>query len=340
MRSQRLGRVCRWAQFASWGLLLAAWALCRWGRDESLPSVLATHLPPLLYCAVALGALAASLLGAVALGRFTPRGLAPGLLAASLGLYVAAVPLGGWARPSLPPAPEAPYRVLSWNVEQWLSGGVPLAHAIAALEPDVLCLQEARNYDGEQDLEWPAFEASLPGYRLLRYGEMAIGTRWPVLEERRTPLHDALWKRPVLEVTLRAPNGARLRVLDTHLVYTGYHGRLPSSLVPAALARRAQAQRIIDYVDAPGANAVSTILCGDLNATPNSAAVATLRRRFSDAWRARGLGFGLTGSARWPLRRIDYLLVRDVELGDVRVLDQLLSDHRAVSATFALAPGR
>jgi endonuclease/exonuclease/phosphatase family metal-dependent hydrolase len=287
--------------------------------------VLASHLPALAYCAVAVVGLAASLFG-----RWVP-----GLLAAGAALYLAAVPLGGWTRPSRPPAEGAAYRVLTWNVEQWLGGGVRLAHAIAALEPDVFCLQEARNYDRREDLEWPAFEAELPGYRLIRDGEMAIGTRWPVIEERRTPLHDELWKRPLLEVELQAPNGARLRVLDTHLAYTSYHGKLPGSLVPAALARRAQAERIIAYL---GTSAEPTILCGDLNATPNTAALRVLRRRFDDAWRLRGLGFGLTTSAREPLRRIDYLLVSDVEVGDVRVLTGELSDHRAVTATFALAP--
>jgi hypothetical protein len=42
---------------------------------------------------------------------------------------------------------------------------------------------------------------------------------------------------------------------------------------------------------------------------------------------------------RWPLRRIDYLLVSGIEVGEIRVLDRPLSDHRAVTATFALSPG-
>jgi endonuclease/exonuclease/phosphatase (EEP) superfamily protein YafD len=49
----------------------------------------------------------------------------------------------------------------------------------------------------------------------------------------------------------------------------------------------------------------------------------------------RGQGFGLT-STGWLSRRIDYLLVGGVELGDIRVLDAKLSDHRPVTATFSL----
>jgi endonuclease/exonuclease/phosphatase (EEP) superfamily protein YafD len=63
-----------------------------------------------------------------------------------------------------------------------------------------------------------------------------------------------------------------------------------------------------------------------------------LQQRFSDAWRLRGLGFGMTSTARWPLRRIDYLLVSGLELGDIDVLGEPLSDHRAVTATFTLTP--
>jgi endonuclease/exonuclease/phosphatase (EEP) superfamily protein YafD len=63
-----------------------------------------------------------------------------------------------------------------------------------------------------------------------------------------------------------------------------------------------------------------------------------LRRRFSDARSLRGTGFGMTISVRWPLRRIDYLMVSGVEIGDIRVLAPALSDHRAVTATFALDP--
>ena len=153
---------------------------------------------------------------------------------------------------------------------------------VADVAPDVFCLQEARNYGRlPDDVEWQAFEAALPGYRLLRYGDMAIGTRWPVLEEQRIRLHKELWRRPLLDVTLEAPDGKRLRVLDAHLVYTGYYGKRPSALATSAHERRAQADRIIEHL---GASTQPTLLCGDLNAAPNSDVLSTLRERLSDAW--------------------------------------------------------
>jgi endonuclease/exonuclease/phosphatase (EEP) superfamily protein YafD len=307
-------------------LLLAAWALATWGRDDSLVTMLATHLPSAAYCVLALGALAAS-----AVARSLPGGLA------ALGcVLLAVVPLGGWTFPRRQAPATASYRALTWNVEQWSHGGARLAGAIGDLQPDIFCLQEARSYASyPHDVEWQAFEAALPAYRLVRYGEMAIGTRWPVLGERRIPLHRELWRRPLLDVELQAPDGGRLRVLNAHLAYTGYYGKRPSALVMAARERRAQAERILEHL---GASTQSTLLCGDLNAPPNSAALSLLRQRSSDAWLERGVGFGMTSTARWPLRRIDYLLVSGLEVGDIRVLEQPLSDHRAVTATFSLIP--
>ncbi|MEO8182738.1 MAG: endonuclease/exonuclease/phosphatase family protein [Deltaproteobacteria bacterium] len=329
MSSALVRRVATVTPYAALALLLAAWALCVWGSDESLPSMLATHLPTVGYCAIALGALVAS---------FVVRSLAAGLAVLPC-LVIALVPLGGWTTPSRQPAAlSASHRVLTWNVEQWSHGGTAVARAIAELAPDVLCLQEAKSYASfPGDQEWNAFEAALPGYRLLRYGEIAIGTRWPVIEQRRVALHQELWRRPLLDVTLQTPDGGLVRVLNAHLVHTGYYGKRPSALVTSALTRRAQAEQILKHI---GPDTPATILCGDLNAAPNSAVLSLLRERLSDAWRLRGHGFGMTSTARWPLLRIDYLLVSGIDVGEIHVLEQPLSDHRGLTATFALSGAR
>jgi hypothetical protein len=53
-----------------------------------------------------------------------------------------------------------------------------------------------------------AFRAALPGYQLLRHGEIALGTRWPVLEEQLVILPEGPDTRPLLDVTLQVPAGA------------------------------------------------------------------------------------------------------------------------------------
>ena len=255
-------RVLRRLPFVALALLLGAWALCTW-EDESWVTELATHLPFAVYAAIAVSALVTS-----AVARS-----APALLAALACLPLAVFPLGGWTLPSRQEPAAARYRALTWNVEQWSHGGARLARAIADLEPDVFCLQEARNYGSYPgDIEWQAFEAALPEYRLLHYGDMAIGTRWPVLEVRRTQLHPELLRRPLYEVELRAPDGGHLRVLNAHLLYTNFHGRRPSALVTAARERRTQAERILEHL---GASDQPTLLCGDLNAPPNSCLLYT-----------------------------------------------------------------
>ena len=307
-------------------LLGGFWALAAFGSYDSLLAVLAVELPPLAFGGLALLAL---------LGGALARSWLAGL--AVLGcVAVAAVPLGNWTLPSQP-ARATNHTVLTCNVEQWSHGGALVGDAFARLAPDVFCLQEAVSYDDiPGDPEWTAFSAALPDYRLLRHGEIAIGTRWPVLEQQLVALPEGPRRRPLLDVTLRTPEGGRLHVISTHLVYAGYYGKRPAALVQSARARRAQAQRLLEHIaqlDGPA------IVCGDLNAAPNSAALSLLRQRLADAWRLRGHGFGFTSSSSWPWRRIDYLLVRGIDVGEVSVVEQALSDHLALSAGFALATG-
>lgn len=307
-------------------LLAGLWALCALGRDDLLLSTLAAELPPLVF-----GALAALAVLAAAVARSWLAG------AAALGaVAIAAVPLGGWNVPRRAFQP-APYRVLTCNVEQWSHDGAVVGRAFSELAPDVFCLQEAVSYDDiPGDPEWTAFRGALPGYRLLRHGEIAIGTRWPVLAQQLVPLPEGPDTRPLLDVTLRSPAGSLLHVISAHLVYTHYYGSLPGSLLRAARSRHMQAQRLLEHVarlDGP------VIVCGDFNAGPNSGALSLLREQLADAWQLRGHGFGFTFSSDRPWRRIDYLLLRAVEVSELHVIEQSLSDHRAVSAGFRLAGG-
>jgi peptidoglycan/LPS O-acetylase OafA/YrhL len=83
-------RILRLLPFVALALLLGAWALCIWGNDESLLTVLATHLPFAAYGAIAVSALVAS-----AVARSVSA-----LLAAVACLPLAVVQLGGYTMPS------------------------------------------------------------------------------------------------------------------------------------------------------------------------------------------------------------------------------------------------
>ena len=306
-------------------LLAGCWALCALGRDDLLLAVLAAELPPFVFGALALLALLGA---AVARSWFGAAG--------ALGSAVLAGVLSGWNLPGRA-AQAARYRVLTCNVEQWSHDGAVVGRAFSELAPDVFCLQEAVSYDDiAGDPEWTAFRAALPGYQLLRHGEIAIGTRWPVLARQLVPLPAGPDTRPLLDVTLRSPAGSPLHVISAHLVYTRYYGELPGSLVKAARGRHAQVERLLEHL---AGLAGPVIVCGDFNTAPHSVALSLLREQLADAWQLRGRGFGFTISSDWPSRRIDYLLLRGIDVGEVQVLEQPLSDHRAVTASFGVAGG-
>lgn len=324
MTSARAKQIARVIPFASLALLLAAWALTVWGHDESVIAMVATHVPGPLYCLLALLALGASAI---------TRTFAAGLVALP-SLAIAVLPLGGWTSPQRSVPAPAPYRVLSWNVEQWGRGGARLGKALFELKPDVFCLQEAKNYNSfPGDKEWVAFEEQLPGYRLIRHGEMAFGTRWEIHDHWYAKFHKELWRRPMLDITVRTPEGQLVRFLNVHMIHTGYYGKRPTALTMASAERLAQAERILARI---GDDPTPTIVCGDFNAPENSAVLARLRQRLSDAWRQRGTGFGFTSTTRLPLRRIDYLLTTGIGIGEIKVLDWTLSDHRPLWATFGV----
>ncbi len=328
-KSPLLGWLVRAVPFVTLALLLLAWALTAWGRDAFLLAMIASHVPGPVYIALALLALAAGALR---------RSFVSGLVALP-SVAIAVLPLGGWTVPAQRAPARAPHRMLSWNVEQWGRGGARLGRALRQLGPDVFCLQEAKNYNSfPGDKEWVAFEEQLPGYRLIRHGEMAFGTRWEIYDHWHVKFHDELWRRPMLDITVRTPEGQLVRFLNVHMVHTGYYGKRPSALTMASAERLAQAERILARM---GTSPLPTVVCGDFNAPENSAVLARLRERLSDAWRQRGTGFGLTSSSHLPLRRIDYLLTTGLEIGEIAPLHWQLSDHRPLWATFGLeqAPG-
>ncbi|WP_051108911.1 endonuclease/exonuclease/phosphatase family protein [Actinomadura flavalba] len=74
------------------------------------------------------------------------------------------------------------------------------------------------------------------------------------------------------------------------------------------------------------------VLLGDLNGTLDDRAFAGLTSRLRPAHDAAGSGFGFTWPARFPIARIDHVLVRGVRPTSSRVLPATASDHLPVFA--------
>ncbi|MFA1551613.1 endonuclease/exonuclease/phosphatase family protein [Actinomadura chokoriensis] len=74
------------------------------------------------------------------------------------------------------------------------------------------------------------------------------------------------------------------------------------------------------------------VLLGDLNGTMDDRAFAGLTSRMRSTQDAAGDGFGFTWPARFPVARIDQILVRGVEPVNSRVLPATGSDHLPIAA--------
>jgi endonuclease/exonuclease/phosphatase family metal-dependent hydrolase len=217
-----------------------------------------------------------------------------------------------------------------WGIEAPLDRRLALAsRQLAALAPDVVCLQEVRPLDGrhgrttadvigdslgmrvvhEPSMRWDdgAFGPGTPG----GVEGLAILSRAAVLESRSLILPEA---RPT---ETRQLLSARLDVAGGIWVHTTHlHYRLDDGL-----AREAQVVAIDEAIRRCGRAATDApqILCGDMNATPDSDEMRFLRglhtlagRRthWQDAWiRMHGDAPGLTWCSEnehtRPLRSLD-----------------------------------
>jgi vancomycin resistance protein VanJ len=74
------------------------------------------------------------------------------------------------------------------------------------------------------------------------------------------------------------------------------------------------------------------VLLGDLNGTLDDRAFAGLTSQLRSAQDAAGNGFGFTWPARFPVARIDQILVRGVKPESSRALPATGSDHLPVAA--------
>ena len=277
--------------------------------------------------------------------------------------------------PPPPGRPPGTARIVTWNV-WWRFGdpAVPRLPAVlttlAALDADVVCLQEVHGDDTGAD-DATAVAAHL-GASLVRTDPVfhrghsfgnAIVTRWPVLDrgELRLPGPDGRpGHRRAVWAALGSPGG-RLPVVCTHLAHRFDESALRGTQL-AAVAELAHGLR----ADEPGA-APPVVLCADLNAVPDSDEVRALTGRsappvpglvFNDCWPQVRSDPGHTWVARnpylrdasWPERRLDYVLVSWPRLapigkpvqaflvGDGAVDGVWPSDHLGVAVDVRITP--
>ncbi|MDX2177129.1 MAG: endonuclease/exonuclease/phosphatase family protein [Candidatus Sumerlaeia bacterium] len=225
-------------------------------------------------------------------------------------------------------------RIATWNLGG--SDGDPAAReaAIRAARPDLLAIQEA-----PADLDALAAWGALPHRAEL--GELAILSRYPILDESSHPL--GRWA-PAQRVRVDAPGAGPL------VVWNGRY-ELPALRLDLwrpdawrawreAWRARRDAFEELAGLAARDAAAGPVAVAGDFNTPARSALLAPLRAAgLRDAWRRSGSGWGRTITAEFPSARIDAVWVggghaaaASWAFGDARC-----SDHLGVVAVLAPA---
>jgi len=190
-------------------------------------------------------------------------------------------------------------RILVYNVKGFRLGVRNAAALVAPHGPDVALIQECG-----------------PRYRLRRFAAslgMEAVSRHDFL---RRSIHDAVLVRPPWRVMAhrlhRFPEDVRFYprgVLVARLGRAGFRlwaGSMHLGLKPAVRRRNAdELMSVLLGLEGP------VLVGGDLNETPDGAAVRWLSERMWDSFAQAGDGPGETYSSEGPTARIDYLFVNE-----------------------------
>jgi len=241
------------------------------------------------------------------------------------------------------PAPAGSYRlkILSYNVHSCIGTDRKLdparvAEVIAALEPDIIGLQEldiGRNRTGGVDqahtiasllrMEYH-FHAAL-NVAEERYGD-AVLTALPARMVKGAPLPSTGEQRGAVWVEIEVGQHC-LQVFNTHL---GLGGRDRLAQVATLLGP--------SWLGNPDCQGKPQILIGDFNAIPSTVTYKNIARRMTDVQLLPDRKPRATFPSRYPLFRIDHVFVsRDIVPIDAKVvstpLTRLASDHLPLLVT-------
>ena len=259
------------------------------------------------------------------------------------------------ANPAVPTWKAMTFNVRVFNRYDWISGmDVPAAikELVANEAPDVLCVQEFF-LPKAPDLGFKnRFFIPTTGSR--NYG-LALYTNHPIVQkgERMMTRHEGLLVNRFQWADLVMGEDT-VRIINAHLASIRLGGpeyellRNPESQDDGAVTRglknilrrflRAsayRAQQTDEIMAFARQSPYPVVMCVDMNDTPTSYAYQSIHTVLPDAFTAAGSGFGATlVSSPYPLR-IDHIFADPAwQPIEHRVLSQVLSDHRAVTAVF------
>jgi vancomycin resistance protein VanJ len=229
--------------------------------------------------------------------------------------------------------PGGDLTLVSHNVSADNPDPVRTARELAASGADVLALEELTQqatgtYEKELAKAYP--------YRTVQ-GTVGLWSKLPLSDTRPIDIVDAGPLAASVPAEKKAASNRALRTTVTtdHGPVAVYVAHLGSVRVmprggfwtagrdrgEAALAKAVAAER-----------SERVVLLGDLNGTTDDRAFTGLTSQLKSAQDAAGDGFGFTWPARFPVARIDQILVKGVQPVDSWVLPATGSDHRPVAA--------
>ncbi|WP_210587890.1 endonuclease/exonuclease/phosphatase family protein [Streptomyces sp. GESEQ-35] len=230
--------------------------------------------------------------------------------------------------------PGSDLTVVSHNVNADNSDPAGTARDLVASKADVLALEEITAQ--AKPLYEKALAKAYPYHTV--QGTVGLWSKLPLSDTRPVdtqidygPLGDA---KPA-EVTMAYNRALRTTVATDHGPLAVYVAHLGSVRVNPRTgfwtdSRDRNAQSLAKAVAAEPNERV--VLLGDLNGTVADRAFADLTSQMRSAQDEAGDGFGFSWPARFPVARIDQILVRGVEPESSWVLPSTGSDHLPVGA--------
>jgi endonuclease/exonuclease/phosphatase family metal-dependent hydrolase len=256
--------------------------------------------------------------------------------------------------------------IVTWNLE-WFPGGKPnssqaerLVHMSAArdalidIRPDILCLQEVRDWDSVAELV-----SILPDFQTLvvsRFREMGasgpLSIQQLAIASNRPA--EAAWSEPFKPSPATPPRGfsfAAIRRGKTVLLVYSVHLKSNRGEAPTNIAKREEAARqllahVAEMESAYSENAqIVTVIAGDFNTDPtdvrfaSEGTFAVLREKFAWSWENVPLSDRVTNPAkgRYPDACFDGFLVRGARILSCEPISiGGVSDHFPVVLTFAI----
>ena len=236
-------------------------------------------------------------------------------------------------------------RVLCYNIHygQGTDGKYDiqrLAAVIIKTQPDLVALQEVdvgvkrsgRIHEAQRLSELTNMEVRFGPTQHYEGGLFgnAVLSRLPILDVSIHPLpyteatpERVTYPRGAILVTVQGSNGKPLRFISTHFQHNVAEDRLAEA-------------KAINELFANGE--VPTILAGDMNATPDSAPIQELLKKWSNA---SDDPLAPTAPSQNPRSRIDYIFSlssSQLQVLDAKVIvEKVASDHRPVFAEFGLS---